>query len=730
MTLEVTAGPSAGDSAVAVGALLAARNIALIGASDRVAWSSGLYRNLRASPGLGRLWLVNPVSGTAHGEPTVSSVDAIDEDIDLACVVVGAGRVVDVLHAVAGRGIPAAIVIASGFAEAGEEGAERSAAVQDLARAHGLTILGPNTAGMVNVAGGIWPLATMMSPPASTGPLVIAAQSGGVASQLLRLSQARGIGARAVYGVGNELVVSAVDVVRHHLRDDQTRVIALYLEGIRDPQAFADVAVEAAQAGKPLVVMKVGRSARGGEMVMSHTGAMVGDDQVVDVALRQLGVIRVGTLEDLVTTAGLLAHGPALAGLARPGRGSGPGPSRGIAVVSGSGAGCTMAADRAAAAGLELADFAPGTVAALAALLPAGTEVHNPLDATGAVLGDLQLSARAVAAVAADPNVDAVLCQSMISERFGADLEPLMAERARATAEAVAGSAVPVVLETDIATDVSPELHAVLARAGLYVSRGIDQTIDAMSAAAWWAETAPGVRHPGLPPARPPAGPGRAQAVPMMQLESLEFLRRSGVPVLPSVLATDAAAAVAAARSVGYPVAVKVEADGVTHKSDIGGVALGLSGDGQVAAAFERIIAGAAASVDRQAIRGVLVVPMLQRGTELVVSVSDAAPWGTMLTVGLGGIWVELLNDVVHRLLPVTHTDVLAMLHGLRGRSLLTGGRGRKPANLDRVAQAIIAVTAAAAELGPRLHNIEINPLLAGDEQATVLDALILVRDA
>jgi acetate---CoA ligase (ADP-forming) len=718
----MTASPSAGDS---VGPLLAARNIALIGASDRVAWSSGLYRNLRASPGLGRLWLVNPVSGSAHGEPTVPSVEAIDEDIDLACVVVGAGRAVEVLRAVAGRGIPAAIVIASGFAEAGEDGAERSAAVRDLARAHGLTILGPNTAGMVNVAGGIWPLATMMSPPASTGPLVIAAQSGGVASQLLRLSQARGIGASAVYGVGNELVVSAIDVVRHHLRDNQTKVIALYLEGIRDPQAFADVAVEAAQAGKPLVVMKVGRSARGGEMVMSHTGAMVGDDQVVDVALRELGVIRVGTLDDLVTTAGLLAHGPALAGLAGPGRE----PGRGIAVVSGSGAGCTMAADRAAAAGLEFADFSPETVSALATVLPAGTEVHNPLDATGAVLGNLQLSARAVAAVAADPNVSAILCQSLISERFGPDLEPLMAERARATAEAVAGSAVPVVLETDIATDLSPELHAVLTSAGLYVSRGIDQTIDAMAAAAWWAHTAPAIRRPARPPARSLAGLGLARAGALPQLESLELLRRQGVPVLPGVLAADAAAAVAAARSLGYPVVAKLEADGVTHKSDIGGVELGLADDGQVAAAFERIIAGAAASVDLKAIRGVLLTPMLQGGVELVVSVSDAAPWGTMLTVGLGGIWVELLNDVGHRLLPVTHRDVLAMLQGLRGQSLLTGGRGRKPADLDRVAQAIMAVTAAAADLGPRLHSIEINPLLAGDEQATVLDALILVRD-
>ena len=714
-----------------VGALLAARNIALIGASDRVAWSRGLHRNLRASPGLSRLWLVSPASRTAHGEPTVPSIDAIDGDIDLACVVVGAGKVAAALAPVAARGIPAAIVIASGFAEAGDEGARRSAAVQDLARSYGLAILGPNTAGMVNIAGGIWPLATMMSPPESTGPLAIAAQSGGVASQLLRLSQARGVGANAVYGVGNELVVSAVDVVRHHLSDDTTKVIALYLEGIRDPQAFTDVAVEAAKAGKAIVVMKVGRSERGGDMVASHTGAMVGDDQVIDVALRELGVIRVDTLDELIATAGLLAHGPALRG-------------RRIAVVSGSGASCAMAADRAATVGLELIDFAPETAVALAELMPSGASVHNPLDATGAVLGDLALAGRAVVAVAADPGVDAVLCQSLMSERFEPDLEPVMAERARATADALAAAAVPVVLETDITTDLAPELRAVLSDAGLYVSRGIDLTLGAMAASAWWTEAAPRVRRPARPMAsrealdasrEAPAGQGapaghKAPARLLGQRESLQFLGRFGVPVLPSVLAADAGAAVAAARALGYPVVAKLEADGVAHKSDIGGVELGLTDDEQVAVAFERMVGSAAAAVGPQAIRGVLIAPMRAGGVELVVSVTDVPPWGRMLNVGLGGIWVELLHDVVSRLLPVSQADVLAMLRALRGRALLDGGRGSRPANLPRLAEVIGGVLAATANLGPRLHSIEINPLLVNGDEVTLLDALVLVRDS
>jgi acyl-CoA synthetase (NDP forming) len=281
-------------------------------------------------------------------------------------------------------------------------------------------------------------------------------------------------------------------------------------------------------------------------------------------------------------------------------------------------------------------------------------------------------------------------------------------------------------METDISTDLSPELRAVLSDAGLYVSRGIDLTIGAMAASAWWAQAAPAVRRPARPPS---AGQHRATVL-MAQRESLDFLERFGVPVLPSVLAADAAAAVDAARALGYPVVAKLEADGVAHKSDIGGVELGLADDGHVAAAFERIVASASAAVDPKAIKGVLVAPMRERGVELLVSVGNAAPWGTMLTVGLGGIWVELVEDVASRLLPVTHADVLAMLQALRGHALLAGGRGRKPANLDRVTEVIADIVAAADNLGPRLHSIEINPLLADGEQVSVLDALILVQDS
>jgi acyl-CoA synthetase (NDP forming) len=709
MTLTVPAQP-----AVDVGALLSARNVVIVGASDRSAWSRVLHRNLRASPGLERLWLVNPTGAPAHGEPTLRSPAMIDGDVDLACIAVGADRVLEALRSIVERGVRTAIVIASGFAEAGAKGARLSDDLRDYAVANGVTILGPNTAGMVNIAGGVYPLGATLMPPGEPGSLAIVTQSGGVVTHLLRLSVARGVAANAIYGVGNELVLRAVDVVRHHLYDDQTKVVALYLEGIRDPQAFIDVAAEAAEVGKPIVVMKVGRSERGKHMVASHTGAMVGDDQVVDVALRQLGVVRVDSLDELIATAGLLAHAPRLAG-------------RRIAAVSGSGATCAMMADRASTVGLELVDFAPETVQAIAAVLPPGAPIHNPLDVTGAVVGDIGVAADSCVAAADDPNVDLVVCQFLVADRFAPDLEPAMVERAAKVAEGVAAATKPVILMGDVPVDLSPELRSVLRRSGLYVSRGLDLTMGAVASSVWWSQTAPGVRLPDRPLRSD--GPPTGEPTLLGQREAHELLDRFGVPVLPSVLAVDAAAAVAAARAIGYPVVAKLEADQVAHKTDIGGVELGLSDDSQVRAAFNRIFAHAsAAAVPPETIKGVVMTPMRTGGVELIVSVDDVSPWGTMLTVGLGGIWVELLHDVVSRLLPATTSDVLSLLRSLRGHTVLEGGRGSKPANLQRVAEVITDIVAAAVDLGPRLHGIEINPLLVDGDEVSVLDVLVLTR--
>ncbi len=664
------------------------------------------------SPGLESLWLVNPGREEVHGERAVRSVLDVPGDVDLACILVGADGAVDALKPVVERGIPAALIVASGYAEAGPEGESRSEELRSFALDHGLAIIGPNTSGMANVAGGVYAIANTLSPPFIAGPIGVVTQSGGVASQLLRLMRARGVGVRAVLGVGNELQLGVTDVIRHFVNDAGTTVIAAYIEGFRDIGAFRSVAAEAAQAGKPIVALKVGRTAASQALVASHTGALVGDDDIVDVAFRAYGIIRVDTLDALVATAGLLAHGPERVG-------------ERIAVIAGSGATCTLIADRIDGSGLQLPSFAPSTTAELARLLPPYATPRNPLDATGAVVNDDEASRRAVHAVAADPAVDLVVYQSLVPERFDESEAVTVGDRLAAVRQMIDGAAAPVLLQTDISTDLSDELMRALGEHGLYVSRGYDHTIDAVARAARWHRQQARNRIPADPPVRA-ADEERSDDVVWSESDSMALLAKYGVPTVPTVSVGSAADAVKAARSFGGPVVVKVAADGLAHKSDIGGVVLGLSGDDEVADAFEHVMrCGTQALGDGSEVRAA-VSPMRGAGIELLVSVTDARPWGTLLTVGLGGVWVEVLDDTASALLPIDAPTICEMLQALGSSALLAGSRGRAPADLAAIADAVVRVVEAATSLGGALRAVEVNPLLVDGERVEALDALVI----
>ena len=697
-----------------VAAVLSARRIALVGASDRSAWSRSFHKNLRASPGLEALWLVNPGRDVVHGEPAFRSVLDVPGEIDMACVIVGAEGVLDALRPVAERGVRSALVLASGFAEAGPDGQRRSNELRAFADDHGIGIIGPNTAGLADIAGGVYSIANTLSPPFTPGPVGIVTQSGGIASQLIRVSHARGVGVRAVVGVGNELVLQMADVIRYYLTDEGTTVIAAYLEGFRDVAAFRAVAAEAATAGKPIVALKVGRTAASQALVASHTGALVGDDEVVDVAFRSFGVIRVDSIDALVATAGLLAHGPREVG------------DR-IAVVSGSGATCNLMADRIVASGLRLASFSPDTVAALADMVPSYATPRNPLDATGAVVNDDEGSRRAVHTIAADPEVDAVVYQSLTPERFDDSEASVVRGRLAGVRRMVDGAPAPVILQTDISTDLSDELRRELEDAGLYVGRGYDLTIDAIARVAWWHRQRGRLR---LPTAAPPSRADSVEAdrTTWSEDDAMALLRKHDAPTVPAVRVASASEAVDAARSFGYPVVVKVAADGLAHKSDIGGVVLDVADDAAVTAAFSQVRQRGAEAAGDGADVGAVVAPMRTGGVELLVSVTDARPWGTLLTVGVGGIWVEALADTSSTLLPVDEDAVREMLSGLRSSAVLTGGRGRAPADLDAVAEAVLRIVDAAVSLGGDLQALEINPLLVDGSRVEALDALVITH--
>jgi acetate---CoA ligase (ADP-forming) len=695
----------------AVHALFTPKSIALVGATDKSGWSQAVFANLGAHGFTGPVHLVNPRTPTVHGQSTHPSLSAIGEPVDLAFVMVPTPAVLSVLRDGVRAGIRSYVILTAGFGETGDEGRLREEELHGYAAEHGLTVLGPNGNGFINAAAGITPYGLLVPHALKGGPVGVVLQSGALASSVLAFAHARGIGLSLLTSMGNEMMVSVTDVMHHLVDDPGTRVIALFLESVRRPEEFARAARRAARAGKPVVALKIGASALASHTAKSHTGALVGDDRVVDAAFRQLGVVRVRSLEDLIITAGLLAE-------------TGPVAGPRIGVVTPSGGACEIIADRAEQEGLELPAFAPETEAGLRDLVPAFASVANPLDVTGYVLVDRTLLPRALGVVDRDPGLDAVMLLSDLPRAEPADHASATAYYG-GIARAARSAAKPVIVVSNVLTDITPPGLSMQAEVGFpQLVGGIEHAMSALSAAVRWsaARQRAVVPPPRTEPLPVPEGAATATGV-WSERRAARLLGAHGVPVVPSRHAATPEEAAEAARAFGFPVVLKAAAEGLGHKSDIGGVRLGLRTPEEVRTAHLEIT-GALRAAGHES-PGTLVQPQREGGVELLVGVVRDPAWGLTLAVGLGGVWVEALDDTALRLLPVTPGAVREALGELRGARLLSGARGTEPADLDLLAAAVTRICALAEALGPRLKSLEVNPLLVSGPRVEALDALV-----
>ena len=658
----------------------------------------------------GEVHLVNPRGGVVHGRQSVARIAHLPPGVDLAFVMVPTGAVLDVLGQVADHGIGSVVLLTSGFAEIGPEGLELEHQVVALARSRGITILGPNGNGFINAADGITPYGLPIPEPLLRGPIGVVLQSGALASAVLSFAQARNLGISLLVSMGNESMVSMTDVMRYLVHDDATKVITLFVESIRQPAEFLAVAAEALAVGKPVVALKVGRSQAGARVAQAHTGSLVGDDAVMDAVFRQYGIVRVDSLEDLIVTAGLLAQGPL--------------PGRRLGFVTASGGACEIIADRSEDEGLELPPFSEATVAGLAEVLPPFASPQNPVDVTGYVLIDGALMSRALQTVRAEPGLDAVVLVTDLPRDEPADPTRTL-ERVSHAAAALREPGTPTYVLGNTLTDITPFGRLMAQQFDFpHVLGGIHHGMTALGHAARWSERyrAPRRAAPAVDGVEVAAAPGEVWA----EHRAAALLADHGIPVVPQELVTDADAAVAVADRLGYPVVVKLAAEGLLHKSDIGGVRLGLADAAAVRQAVGEVTAaGAAAEAD---VLGVLVQPQRSGGLELLVGVVRDPTWGPVLAVGLGGVWVEVLGDTALRLLPADRDEVRAALSGLRGASLLAGARGSEKADLDAVVEAVWSIAALASGLGERLESLEVNPLLVSGSRVEALDALVTWR--
>jgi acetate---CoA ligase (ADP-forming) len=714
---ESAAGPGEDDGKHRLTSMLAPRGIAIVGASDNSGWSRYTYANLMQGGYPHSVHLVNRRGEPVHGQPVVTSLREIGEPVDLAYVLTGPASLPSIMADAAAAGIPNLVVIAAGFGEMGAEGHEREEQLAELARGYGQLILGPNNLGFINVPDATMPWSQMMPWPMEAGGVGIMSQSGALGIFLLNYLQSRDVGISHLVTLGNEAMVTVAEGIDFLIEQESTRVIALYLESVRHPDVFLAAAERAMKAGKPVVAYKAGRGALGAKVTAAHTGSLAGDDRVFDAVFRQHGIIRVDSIEDLVTTCGLLdAHGEL--------------PGTRVGFVTGSGAMCGVIGDTAEAHGLELPDFAGSTVDALRGIgLPDFATAQNPLDTTGYVVIDTDLLPNSEAVVSRDPNIDMLVINGTVPATQEA--ATFMARSFGRRADLYKTSPVPVIPMEFLPTERTAFSREYRRSSGTpFVVDSFTRGIPALVKAIWWSGLRRAARDPdtlvAAAPVTVPASPRGAWS----EREVSDLLAVNGVPVIPHRLVTSASAAASAAEQAGFPVALKVSSPGIAHKTDVGGVVLGVESADTAARAYDQIVAAVSAAAPRTPVEGVLVSPMRPEGVDLLVGVVRDDTWGLTLVAGLGGIWVEVLKDSAVRVLPVTPAQVSDMLKELRSFPLLTGSRGTEPADLDALSRVIARMAAIAVALGDDLEELEINPLRVAGSRIEVLDALVRWRSA
>ena len=687
------------------------RSIAMVGASETSGWSRFIVAASAAVGYTGSLLPVHPRHQTVFGRPAVPSLRDLTEPADLAFILAPTQAVTSVIEDAGAAGIRNVVVLASGYREAGPAGKELEDQLVAAAARHGIVLLGPNTLGFLNAAGKAAAFALTVPLPLTIGPVGIALQSGALSSAFLAFARAQAIGVSLVASLGNEAMITTADVLEYLVEDEQTKVICMFLEEIGDPAAFSAAAQRADQAGKPVVALKVGTSQAGQLAALAHTGAVAGDDAVADAALRQLNIIRVTSIEDLLSTAALL-------GYQRWPRG------RRMGVLTASGGACDIIADRASAEGIEIPPFSADTTAAISAHLPSFAAARNPLDVTGYLLANARTSAltaidRALDVAVTDPGLDFVLFTGVTVPEVRPDeaTSRLLEARFSWLAERVRTAPIPVIPLGMSCTDLNGYARELLGRHDVHPLGGIELCTRAVGHALRWLEGTGTVR----PLAGRPAAPAQQPAA-WTEAQARDLLAGAGIPVVPGRLARSADDAVTAARDLGTAVALKISSTEVSHKSDIGGVLLNLSGDAAVRTGYQRVVA---AAQPHNGGNEVLVTSMRTAGVEVLAGVTMDPSFGLVLAVGLGGIWVELVRDTSLRLLPVDADEVRRMLGELRALPLLQGGRGGIRADLDALAKVIADIGELASSV-TGLQALEVNPLWVCGDQIEALDVLVI----
>ncbi len=696
-------------------AILRPRSVAVIGASRKPnTIGYQILENLVTHGFAGAVYPVNPTASAVHSIRAYPSVEAIQDEVDLAIIVVPKQHVCGAAEACGRKGVKGLVVISAGFAEVGGSGVERQKQLVEIVRRYGMRLVGPNCMGVLNTAPDRSMNATFAPTMPPAGPVSFMSQSGAMGVTILDYAAEYGIGISQFVSVGNKPDVSGNDLVQYWADDERTGVILMYLENFGNPRKFTQLAREITRK-KPIIAVKSGRSVAGARAASSHTGALAGTDAATDALLRQCGVLRADTVEEMFDLAMAFSHQPVPRG-------------NRVAIVTNAGGPGIIIADACEANGLVVTELSEETRAFLAQHFPEEASLTNPVDMIASATP--QSYRIAVEAVLADPNVDAVV----------ATFVPPLGVRQEDVAEAIvsvaAGQREKPVVAVLMGRQGLPQGLAELNAAGIPGYRFPESGVRALAAMyryRRWLERPVGQVRAFDADRETVAGilagaraEGRAK---LSETEVMRVLQAYGIPVAPYAVARTADEAARAAAEIGYPVVAKVLSPRIIHKSDVGGVAVGLEDEAELRAAFGRMTTEvpARAGIEPDAVEGVLVQKMVGRGKETIIGMTLDPQFGPVLMFGLGGIYVEALKDVVFRVQPVTDVDAREMVRAIRGASLLQGVRGEPASDLAALEETIQRISQLVGD-HDAIREMDVNPWLAFPEGGVAVDGRISIR--
>ena len=659
-----------------VGSLLRAKSVAIVGASQKGAWPQGIYRNLKSAKYPGGVYLINPNYQELYGDKCYPSLAACPEVPDELLILIPTRAVLGVLEEAAKLGTRSATIYTAGFGEGDDEkGKERARQMREHCDKTGMVICGPNCMGCYSVAEGLWTFPTA-TPLLKKGPVGLIFQSGGSLGNWIKGATERGIGFSYAISSGNEVSLDLVDYLSFLVDDPETKVITLMVEGVRRPEEFMAVAEQALSKGKPILAVKLGRSEMGKRQAISHTGSLAGADEVFEAMCRRYGIIRCPTLEDMteMTLAFMLGRFP---------KGSR------AAIVVNSGGMKGLICDHCDELNTNLAQLTEQTKQAVRPLIPAELAVENPLECGVAGFGDEAGFINIVKLHADDPNVDLLAIHG--------ELPRGQKRSAELFKSAVAATEKPVLAFGRSTYSCTDESRAFQEEAQMPFLQAIKPTLRALAGLGLYGER----RNAGVPKLSAPSG-----SVADLEGDKInKLLQSEGIGLPKQAMADTPADAAARAKEIGFPVALKLIAAEVVHKTEAGAVVLGLKSAEDVQTEGQKLLS-------KSSDKGQLLVQEMVHGVEVLIGARTDPQYGPFLMVGLGGVFVEVLKDVSIRLLPVDENEARAMLKELRGYKVFEGVRGQGPRDVDALVKAMVGLSNIFLAHRNHLSDLEINPIM------------------